>query len=143
MDMQAWRAETCLKHFDQLLLDVEHKHTHTANVSIWCAGERRMNCHVCHRHTVGVFIASTYSLTLTRLRCRETFLRQSVRYGGARSCCSSAISTQRTQALTCFTKKCTVNNQCRMNTFLKKKSFWKARLTLAAARVSGRSARIS
>ena len=29
MDMQAWRAETCLKHFDQLLLDVEHKHTHT------------------------------------------------------------------------------------------------------------------
>lgn len=59
-----------------------------ANLSIWCAGGRHMDCFVCHCHTVNGFIASTYTLTLTHLSYGETFLGISVRYG-VRSCCSS------------------------------------------------------
>lgn len=98
--MQTEGRETCfipaaLKIWNEikLLLEEEHTHIHVQPRKCfhWCAGGRQIKCHICHFHTVTVFIASTYSLTLTHLSYGETFLWQSAWYSGARSCCSSAI----------------------------------------------------
>lgn len=63
----------------KLLLEEEHTHIHVLPCKCfhWCPGGRQIKCHICHFHTVTVFIASTYSLTLTHLSYGETFLWQS------------------------------------------------------------------
>lgn len=109
VDMQAWRAATCFRPLDQLLLDVEHTHTHIWHMFPF--GALDGDVWIVMFVTVTLSVSLLHPLTLwplTRLRCRETFLWRGVRYGSARSCCSSAISAQRTEALTCFTKKRTV-----------------------------------